>query len=426
MNQIILNESQVLSFIDKNELSKMEEEANHARNQILNRTSLGSEFLGWVDYPLTQTIDERRRIMAAAKEIRSNSDVLIVIGIGGSYLGAKAALELFKPYFTKQTPEIIFVGNTLSGQYTKELLSYVKDKDFSINVISKSGKTLEPAIAFRLFRSLLEEKYGKEAHKRIYATTDPSQGVLRKMANDAGWTTFSVPPSIGGRYSVLTAVGLLPIATAGYDIEAIIQGAKDAMNQFHQAPYQDNVALRYAALRNILYHHNKTNEFLVAYEPNMLYFLEWLKQLFGESEGKDHRGLFPVSIINTTDLHSLGQYIQDGQRFLFETVFHIRASKQDINVPKASNNADELDLLVGKSLHTINENALKGTMMAHVEGGVPNLLFEVNAIHEYEFGFLTYFFMFATGISGCLLGVNPFDQPGVELYKKKMMELLRK
>lgn len=284
---------------------------------------------------------------------------------------------------------------------------------------------MEPAIAFRIFRALLEEQFGSEAKNRIFATTDPTSGVLRRQAEAAGWETFSVPADIGGRYSVLTAVGLLPIAVAGFDIEAMVRGAKEAYHELSHLPYQDNPAMLYAACRNLMLRKQKTNEFLVAYEPNMLYFLEWLKQLYGESEGKNHLGLFPVGIINTTDLHSLGQYVQDGQRFIFETVFHFNTSRREITVPQASDNGDDLDSLVGKSLHYINEQAMRGTALAHIEGEVPNFMLHLDPLNEERFGYLVYFFMFATGISAHILGVNPFDQPGVENYKKKMLELLR-
>ncbi|MFA6627686.1 MAG: glucose-6-phosphate isomerase [Bacilli bacterium] len=424
MNQIRFDFSHALPFLSEEAILKMEKEAVCAREKLFNKTGAGSDFLGWVDYPIIQEAAYRTRVHQAADKIRSDSDILLVIGIGGSYLGARAAIELLKPYFSSSSPEVIFVGNTLSSQYTQELVEYCRGKRFSINIISKSGKTMEPAIAFRIFRTLLEEQEGVDANKRIYATTDAVTGALREQAIEAGWERFDIPADIGGRYSILTAVGLLPIAVAGYDIEAMMEGAKEAHQVLYGTPFRQNPAMLYASCRNLLARQDKTNEFFVAYEPNMFYFLEWLKQLLGESEGKNHKGLFPVSVINTTDLHSLGQYIQDGQRFLFETVFHFTHSHKDMIVPPAKDNKDELDSLVGKSLHYINEQAMTGTVLAHIEGGVPNLMFHMEPINEHRFGYLVYFFMFATGISAYILGVNPFDQPGVEHYKKKMLELL--
>lgn len=426
MDKIGLDYTNILPFLSEKSIDSMSEYANKARQMLINKTGLGNDYVGWVDYPVNQDPDVRKKILTIAKRIQKQADVLLVIGIGGSYLGAKAALDILNPYFKKNKTEIIFVGNTLSAAYTKQLVDYLEDKSFAINIISKSGKTLEPALAFRIFRNLLAKKYPDQINERIYATTDAKSGLLRSMAKNAGWETFTIPANIGGRYSIFTAVGLLPLAVAGYDIEALFRGAKDAMEYYFIAPYKNNSAMVYAAIRNLLAQANKSNEFFVAYEPNMTSFLEWLKQLLGESEGKNHLGIFPVSIINTTDLHSLGQYIQDGQRIMFETVFSFSQSKEDLIIGSGFANDDELDSLAHKTMHYINTQALNGVVLAHVEGEVPNIILNLPALYEYELGYLMYFFMFATGISAYILGVNPFDQPGVENYKKKIMELLGK
>ena len=401
-----------------------------ARTQLENGSGLGGEYTGWVHLPRDYDKAEFARIQAAAERIRGDSQALVVIGIGGSYLGARAVVELLhSPNFNlthKDGPEIYFAGNGLSSDAMLEVIDLVKDKDFSVNVISKSGTTTEPAVAFRIFKALLEEKYGKEgAKKRIYATTDAHRGALKGLADAEGYEEFVVPDAIGGRYSVLTAVGLLPIACAGVDIAALMEGAAQAMEELAR-PGADNPAWQYAAARHALYTGGKKVEILAAYEPSFRFFGEWWKQLYGESEGKEGKGLFPASVEFTADLHSMGQYIQQGQRILLETVVKFAKSRRSITIPNDPDNVDGLNFLTGKPLQFVAEQAMRGTLLAHVDGGVPNLVLEAEGRDERTVGQLIYFFEYACGLSGYLLGVNPFDQPGVEAYKKNMFALLGK
>ena len=417
-----------LSFLDEKKLLKIQKEINKARKTLDNKTGLGNEYLGWVDLPSNFDNEELQRIMAAAKKIRKQSQVLVVIGIGGSYLGAKAAIEYLKPYFQRRKNfEVIFAGQNISSTYLKELIEYLKNKDFSINVISKSGTTTEPALAFRFIKDLLEEKYGvDEAKNRIYATTDKHKGALRELANQNGYDTFIVPDDIGGRYSVLTAVGLLPIAATGIDVKSMLRGARVAKNYYSKQSIYKNDVNMYVAVRNLLYRNNKAIEMLINYEPRLNYFAEWWKQLFGESEGKDHKGLFVGSASFTTDLHSLGQYIQDGERVMFETILNIETPEADLKVKKDKMNLDGLNYLENKSVDFVNKQALKGTILAHKDGGVPGIVINIPKVNAYSFGYLAYFFELACGISGYVLDVNPFNQPGVEAYKKNMFALLGK
>ena len=424
---LTVNYQNALSFLSEEELKNFEGEVLKAKETLVNQNGAGNDFLGWINLPVDYDKEEYARIKKASAKIISDSEVLVVIGIGGSYLGAWAAIEALTSYFKKEKGlEIIFVGNTLSPTYTQELLDYVKDKSFSINVISKSGTTTEPAIAFRLFKALLEEKYGAEASKRIYATTDKARGALFKVACSEGYERFIVPDNVGGRYSVLTACGLLPIACAGIDIDKMMAGAQDARNAFLNLEYLENPMLLYAAVRNILYRKGYTNELLVSYEPKLRYVTEWWKQLYGESEGKDNKGIFPASVIYTTDLHSMGQYVQDGLRNLFETVININTPEKNITLTATEDNLDGLNFLEGLTLDEVNKFALKGTVLAHVDGKVPNILVELEALDSYHLGYLFMFFMYACGVSGYLLDVNPFNQEGVEAYKKNMFALLGK
>lgn len=421
------------TFIADHELEAMEPQVAAAAKLLDSRSGPGSDFLGWLDLPLKYDRAEFKRIKAAAKKIRRQSEVLVVIGIGGSYLGAKAAVEFCKP--TPPLPirggrkkhfDLVFAGNSLSASYHSQVLEAIGDRDFSVNVISKSGTTTEPAVAFRLFRQKLEEKYGKTgARERIYATTDKSRGALKTLATQEGYESFVVPDDVGGRYSVLTAVGLLPIAAAGIDIDALMRGAADAVKQYKK-PFKENDCYRYAAVRNALHRKGKDMELLVNYEPRCHYIAEWWKQLFGESEGKDGKGIFPASVDFTTDLHSMGQYIQDGRRMLFETVLEIKKPESDFNLFKTGDDLDGLNYLAGKSLDYINKKAAEGTRMAHTDGGVPNLVVRIPEATPYYLGQLFFFFEKACAISGYLSGVNPFDQPGVEAYKKNMFALLGK
>ncbi len=417
-----------LPFIDELELKNIEKEVNNARKQLDEKTGEGKDFLGWIDLPKLYDKEELNRILLAAKKIRKQSNVLVVIGIGGSYLGAKAAIEYMKPYFQKRRGfEVIFAGQNLSSTYLSELLEYVKGKDFSINVISKSGTTTEPAIAFRLFKKLIEEKYGfLESKERIFVTTDKEKGALRKLADKNGYETFVVPDNVGGRYSVLTPVGLLPIASAGINIKSMLRGAKAAKAYYKKKGIENNDLHKYIAIRNLIYRNQKSVEMLVNYEPRLNYLAEWWKQLFGESEGKNHKGLFVSSVSFTTDLHSLGQYIQDGERILFETVLNVATPLKDIIIEEDSLNLDGLNYLKSKSVDYVNKQALKGTLLAHKDGGVPGIVINIPEISAYSFGYLVYFFELACGISGYVLGVNPFNQPGVEAYKKNMFALLGK
>lgn len=420
-------------FIADHELTALESQVGAAARLLESRTGPGSDFLGWLDLPLKYDRAEFKRIKAAAKKIRKQSEVLVVIGIGGSYLGAKAAIEFCKPApplplrgGRKKHFDIVFAGNSLSAPYHAQVLEAIGDRDFSVNVISKSGTTTEPAVAFRMFRQKLEEKYGKTgARGRIYATTDKARGALKTLAVQEGYETFVVPDDVGGRYSVLTAVGLLPVAAAGIDIDALMRGAADGV-KWYKKPFAENDCYRYAAVRNALHRKGKDVELLVNYEPRCHYIAEWWKQLFGESEGKDGKGIFPASVDFTTDLHSMGQYIQDGRRTLFETVLEIEKPETDFTLFKTGDDLDGLNYLAGKSLDFINKKAAEGTRMAHTDGGVPNLVVRIPEATPYYLGQLFYFFEKACAVSGYLSGVNPFDQPGVEAYKKNMFALLGK
>jgi glucose-6-phosphate isomerase len=426
--------SKALSFLSQHEVDYLADQVKLAHNQLHNHSGAGSDYLGWIDLPDNYDKDEFARIQAAAKQIQSDSEALVVIGIGGSYLGARAAIEMLSHSFynllpsdKRKTPAIYFVGNNISSTYVTHLLQLLDGKDFSVNVISKSGTTTEPAIAFRIFRDVLEKKYGKEAaRKRIYATTDTSKGALKKLANEEGYESFVIPDDVGGRYSVLTAVGLLPIATAGIDIEAIMKGAADARQEFSNPDLKENLSYQYAAVRNALYRKGKTIEILVNYEPALHFVSEWWKQLYGESEGKDNKGIYPASVDFSTDLHSMGQFVQEGSRILFETVILVDQAKEQITIGTDPDNLDGLNFLSGKTMEFVNKKAFEGTMLAHSDGGVPNLIVTIPDTSAYTFGYLVYFFEKACGISGYLLGVNPFDQPGVEAYKKNMFALLGK
>jgi len=434
MTHIQFDYSKALSFFDEHEITQIEEHIRTCHRFIHEKTGAGSDFLGWVDLPEDYDKEEFSRIEKCANKIKNDSDVLIVIGIGGSYLGAKAAIDMLNHHFynslpkeKRKTPQIIFAGNNISSTYMKEVIDFIDGKDWSINVISKSGTTTEPAIAFRIFRKLLEEKYGKdEARKRIYATTDQSKGALRTLAENEGYETFIIPDNVGGRYSVLTAVGLLPIAVSGVNIQKIMDGAKQAREDFNQADVTRNIAYQYAAIRNILYAKGKTIELLVNYEPSLQYFSEWWKQLFGESEGKDFKGIYPSSANFSTDLHSLGQYIQEGRRNLFETVLKVENPRHELVIEKDEEDLDGLNYLAGNTVDYVNHKAFEGTLLAHTDGGVPNLIITIPDLKEYTFGYLVYFFEIACAMSGYLLGVNPFDQPGVEAYKVNMFALLGK
>ena len=429
MTHIQLDYSKALSFIGEHELTQQEDLVKLIHQTIHEGTGAGNDFLGWLDLPVDYDKEEFSRIQDAAQRVKQNSEVLVVIGIGGSYLGARAAIEMLTPSFRTNTeyPEIVFVGNHLSSSYTAELIDYLDGKDFSVNVISKSGTTTEPAVAFRVFKQLLEEKYGKdEAKTRIFATTDKEKGALKQLATNEGYETFVVPDDVGGRYSVLTAVGLLPIAVAGIDIDAMMKGAAQAREELSSDNLSDNIAYQYATLRNILYTKGYTTEMLINFEPSMQYFNEWWKQLYGESEGKDFKGIYPSSANYTTDLHSLGQYVQEGRRFLFETVVKVDAPKHEITIEEDSDDLDGLNYLAGKTMDEVNTKAFEGTLLAHTDGGVPNLVIHIPQIDETTFGYLVYFFELACAMSGYQLGVNPFNQPGVEAYKQNMFALLGK
>jgi len=416
-----------LDFVLEGNLELIEKEIKTAHNTLHNKTGKGSEFLGWVNLPNDYDQAEFSLVKESAKKIRENSNVLLVIGIGGSYLGSKAAVEMLKKHFNKENDlEIIFVGHHISSSYIMDLVDYLEGLDFSINVISKSGTTTEPAIAFRVFKKMLIEKYGKSgAKERIYATTDKEKGALRTLADKEGYTTFVVPDDIGGRFSVLTSVGLLPIAAAGINIDDIMQGAKDAYKEYLDNSL-DNEAYKYVAIRNLLYRNDKKIEMLINYEPALFYLGEWWKQLFGESEGKDNLGLFPASASFSTDLHSLGQYIQDGERHLFESVLNVGKSRRELIIESDDLNLDGLNYLTGKTVDYVNNKAFLGTLLAHTDGGVPNVIINIPEISPYSFGYLVYFFEKACAVSGYVLGVNPFNQPGVEAYKKNMFALLEK
>lgn len=434
MEKITFDSSKASSFLSEYEINYFEGYVKQAHEMLHNKTGPGNEFLGWVDLPLNYDKVEFDRIKQAAEKIKSDSEVLIVIGIGGSYLGARAAIEMLSHSFynmlpkdKRKTPEIYFVGNNISSTYVTDLLELIEGKEVSVNIISKSGTTTEPAVAFRIFKDYLEKKYGKqEAQKRIYATTDKARGALKKLADEEGYESFVIPDDVGGRFSVLTAVGLLPIAVCGANIDTIMKGALDSYNQYKDFDFINNDCYRYAAARNALYNKNKSIEIMVNYEPSLHFFTEWWKQLFGESEGKDQKGIFPAGVDFTTDLHSMGQYIQDGLRNLFETVINVGKAKKSITIKEDKDNVDGLNFLAGKDMNFVNNKALEGTLLAHTDGGVPNLIVNVPELNEYYFGNLVYFFEKACGISGYLLAVNPFDQPGVEAYKKNMFALLGK
>ncbi|RSL34162.1 glucose-6-phosphate isomerase [Salibacterium salarium] len=422
--------SNALSFVNENELKQLSDQVTQAHTAIHEQTGAGNDFLGWVDLPENYDKEEFSRIQKAAEKIKSDSDVLLVLGIGGSYLGAKAAIESLTHTFRNQignNTEIYFAGHHISQSYIRDLMDVIEGKDISINVISKSGTTTEPAIAFRIFREYLENKYGKEeAARRIYATTDKEKGALKTLASEQGYETFVVPDDVGGRYSVLTAVGLLPIAAAGLDITSMMDGANQARKTYADPHLENNEAYQYAAMRHALYQKGKAIELLVNYEPSLQYVSEWWKQLFGESEGKDNKGLFPASVNFSTDLHSMGQYVQEGRRHLFETVVQVEHAGEDVTIEKTDDDLDGLNYLTGKSMDFVNEKAFQGTLLAHTDGDVPNLIVRVPELNEYYFGYLVYFFEKACAMSGYLLGVNPFDQPGVEAYKKNMFALLGK
>ena len=428
MSYLKLDVTKTKGFYDEKVYIDLEKEIYKSYDTLRNKNGLGNDYLGWLDLPLDYDKDEFRRIKEAAKNIKSDSDVLLSIGIGGSYLGAKSAVEMLKPYFgtNKNGVEVIFVGNHISSTYIADLKDYLKDKDFSINVISKSGTTTEPSIAFRIFKDLLIEKYGNDAAKRIYATTDKKKGALKTEADALGYQEFVVPDDVGGRYSVLTAVGLLPIACAGIDIDSMMEGALTAHKDYNVRDINKNDAMKYALLRNVLYKSGKKLEMLVNYEPKLIYFSEWWKQLFGESEGKNNKGIWITSASFSTDLHSLGQMIQQGERTIFETVISVEKPEREIKINKEESNLDGLNFLAGKDISYVNKMAMEGTMLAHVEGGVPNIRVTVPEISAFTYGYMVYFFELACGISAYTLGVNPFDQPGVESYKKNMFALLGK
>jgi len=423
-----VNEQYLQSFIDAHEREYLLPYIEVAHDMLHAKKGAGNDFLGWVDLPLNYDKEEYARIKAAAQKIIKQSSVLVVIGIGGSYLGARAAIEFINsPLYNskkKETPDIYFAGNNISSTYLREIMEICEEKDFSVNVISKSGTTTEPAIAFRIFKEMLEKKYGKEeAKERIYVTTDKARGTLKQLSTDEGYETFVVPDDVGGRFSVLTAVGLLPIAAAGIDLDAIMQGAADARLDCLSS---NNECYKYVVDRNILLRKGKQIEMLVTYEPRATYFIEWFKQLFGESEGKDSKGIFPSGATFSTDLHSLGQFIQSGSRSIFETVLKASAAEKEIVISESEGDLDGLNFLSGKTVQYVNDSAYLGTVLAHTDGGVPNVVLEFDAYDAYHFGYLVYFFEKACAISGYLLGVNPFDQPGVEAYKKNMFALLGK
>ncbi len=422
------------NFIQGHEMSYMKTSVECMKEKLLSRGGEGNDFLGWIDLPVAYDKEEFERIKEAAKKIQKDSEVLLVVGIGGSYLGARAAIDFIHSTFynsmkkeERKAPEIYFCGNSMSGDYLNRIIKIVEEKDFSVNVISKSGTTTESAIAFRVFKEILEQKYGKEeAAKRIYATTDKERGALKRLSDEEGYETFVVPDDVGGRFSVLTAVGLLPIAVSGADIDKLMSGAAAERERVLNAPYEENESLRYAAARNILFRKGKSVEILANYEPSLQYISEWWKQLYGESEGKDQKGLMPASVNLTTDLHSMGQFIQDGSRIMLETVVAVEEPQSDITIQEEANDLDGLNYLAGKTVDFVNKSAMNGTILAHVEGGVPVFKVSIEKQDEYSLGQLFYFFEFACGISGYLMGVNPFNQPGVESYKSNMFALLGK
>lgn len=432
--EVTLDYSKTAGFVAEEEIGNMKSMTLCAKDTLLNKSGAGSDYLGWVDLPVDYDKVEFARIKKAAEKIKSDSDVLLVVGIGGSYLGARAAVDFLSHSFSnmlpkgkRKTPEIYFAGNSISSKYIKDLQDLLEGKDFSVNIISKSGTTTEPAIAFRVFKKMLIERYGKEeAGKRIYATTDKARGALKNLADVEGYESFVVPDDVGGRFSVLTAVGLLPIAVSGADIDKLMEGAASARKKALEAPYEENTPLLYAAIRNILHRKGKMIEIVANYEPSLHYVSEWWKQLYGESEGKDQRGIFPAAVDLTTDLHSMGQFIQDGSRIMFETVLNVEDSPAEIILEEEEVDTDGMNYLAGRSVDFVNKSAMNGTLLAHTDGNVPNLKFNIPEQNEFFLGELFYFFEFACGISGYLLGVNPFNQPGVESYKKNMFALLGK
>ncbi len=434
MGTVKFDYSKAIGFFNQQEVDCMQSYVDVAHKMVHEKTGLGNDFLGWVELPNKYDREEFDRIKKCAEKIKSDSDVLLVIGIGGSYLGARAAIEMaghsFRNNLSKEdrkSPEIYYVGHNISSTYIMDLLDVIKDKDVSINVISKSGTTTEPAIAFRIFKDFVEKKYGKEeASKRIYATTDAKKGALRQLADEEGYETFIIPDDVGGRFSVLTPVGLLPIACANLDIDAMMKGAQDACEELKTSDLKTNHSYQYAVVRNVLHRKGKDVELLVNYEPQLHYVGEWWKQLYGESEGKDNKGIFPAAVDFSTDLHSMGQYIQEGKRILFETVLNVENSKRNVTIEEAEVDLDGLNYLAGKTIDFVNKKASEGTLLAHTDGQVPNLIVNIPQLDEYNFGYLAYFFEKACSISGYLLGVNPFDQPGVEAYKKNMFALLGK
>ncbi|MBC2676599.1 glucose-6-phosphate isomerase [Listeria booriae] len=434
MTHIQFDYSNALKFFEQHEIDYLQPAVTAAHEALHNGTGAGSDYLGWINLPRDYDKEEFARIQKAAAKIKADSEVLIVIGIGGSYLGARAAIETLNHAFynvldkeKRQAPQVFFAGNSISSSYLHDLIDVIDGKDFSVNVISKSGTTTEPAIAFRVFKDLLEKKYGKEeAKSRIYATTDKSKGALKELSDAEGYETFVVPDDVGGRFSVLTAVGLLPIAASGVDIDAMMKGADAARADFSSPELSKNIAYQYAAARNVLYRKGKVTELLINYEPGLQYFNEWWKQLFGESEGKDQKGIYPSSANFSTDLHSLGQYIQEGRRNIFETVVKVAKARHEITINKEDNDLDGLNYLAGETVDYVNDKAFQGTLLAHTDGDVPNFVVEVPTLGAYTFGYLVYFFEIAVGVSGYLNGVNPFDQPGVEAYKANMFALLGK
>ena len=434
MGQVTFDYSKAMGYVSQHEIDSMKAITESARQLLLSKSGAGNDYLGWINLPVDYDKDEFARIKAASDKIRSDSEVLVVIGIGGSYLGARAAIEFLGHNFfnsvskdVRKAPEIYFVGNSISSTYLAGLVDTIGDRDFSVNIISKSGTTTEPAIAFRVFKKLLEEKYGKEgAAKRIYATTDKEKGALKKLADAQGYEEFVVPDDVGGRFSVLTAVGLLAIAVSGVDIDKLMEGAASARKRCIENDFDSNDAMQYAALRNIMLRKGKLVEILCDYEPSLHYTLEWWKQLMGESEGKDNKGLFPASVDLTTDLHSMGQFIQDGSRIMFETVLNVEKSSREVLIEKEEEDLDGLNYLAGKSVDFVNKCAMNGTILAHTDGNTPNLMVKIPEQNEFYLGELFYFFEFACGLSGYILGVNPFNQPGVESYKHNMFALLGK
>ena len=433
-SKVTFDYSKAMTFIKEHEIDSMKEIVGNAKDVLVSGTGAGNDYIGWVNLPVDYDKEEFARIQKAAEKIQSDSEVLIVIGIGGSYLGARAAIEFLRHGFynnvskeIRKTPEIYYAGNSISSTYLKGLIDVIGDRDFSVNIISKSGTTTEPAIAFRVFKEMLEKKYGKEeAAKRIYATTDKARGALKNLATEEGYESFVVPDDVGGRFSVLTAVGLLPIAVSGADIEKLMEGAAAGRELALNKPFEENDALQYAAVRNILHRKGKSVEVLANYEPSLHYVSEWWKQLYGESEGKDQKGIFPASVDLTTDLHSMGQFIQDGSRIMYETVLNVETSREEILINEEPVDLDGLNYLAGKSMDFVNKSAMNGTVLAHTDGHVPNLMVNIPEQNEFYLGELFYFFEFACGVSGYVSGVNPFNQPGVESYKSNMFALLGK